>query len=199
VPAGRLDAAIDNFTRETAPKLRAIPGHAGSVLLVEREQSVVLALTYWKDRAALDASETQATGLRAGVADTVNATIEDVQRLEVAVMEREGVPRPGGFVRAIQFALDSTKVDDGVAYFRDTLTPQIRRQKGFRAAICAVDREQGRGVISTVWESLADQDASKDALAQQRKDGLERFGATRVDIQLMEGVYVEFAAAAVTT
>jgi heme-degrading monooxygenase HmoA len=197
VPAGKLDAAVSNFTQETVPKLKAIPGHAGSVLLVERQQSIVLALTYWKDRAALEASETQAAGLRAGVADTVGATIEDVQRLEVVLMEREGAPRPGGFVRTIQFSLDKSRVDDGVSYFRDTLTPQIRQQKGFRAAICAVDREQGRGVISTVWETMAEQEASKTGLEQQRKDGLARFGATNVDIMVLEGAYVEFAATAV--
>src|ERR1700716_593841 len=120
VPAGKLDAAITNFTRDTVPKLKSSPGHAGSVLLVERQQSICLALTYWADHAALDASETQASGLRAGGADTVGATIEDVQRLEVLIMEREGTPQAGRFVRSIQCAMDPQKIDDGVAHFRTT-------------------------------------------------------------------------------
>jgi heme-degrading monooxygenase HmoA len=198
VPAGKLDAAISNFTKETVPKLKSIPGNAGAVLLAERQQSICLALTYWTDRASLDASETQASGLRAGVADTVGATIEDVQRHEIVVMEREGTPQAGKFVRSIQFALDTKRVDEGVTYFNQTVTPQLRRQNGFRAAIVGVDRQQGRGFISTVWETQADEQATKDSLAQLRKDGLERFGASQVTVETLESVYVEFAATAVT-
>jgi hypothetical protein len=198
VPTGKLDAAITNFTQETAPKLKAIPGNTGSVLLVERQQGIVLALTYWKDRAALDASETQATGLRAGVADAVGATIEDVQRLEVLIMERTETPAPGKVVRSIQFSLDPQKVDSATAYFRDTLLPQIQRQHGSAAAIVAVDRDQARGVISTVWNTAADEKASQDSLAAQRKEGLERFGASNVQIMVLEGVYVDLAATAPT-
>ncbi|HZS14848.1 MAG TPA: hypothetical protein VFC09_09640 [Candidatus Dormibacteraeota bacterium] len=198
VPPARIDSAISNFTDETVPKLKSIPGNAGAVLLVERQQGVALALTYWKDRAALDASETQATGLRAGVADTVGATIEDVQRLEVMVMERQGNPEPGKIVRGIQFALDAGKVDKGVAHLRDTVTPELRRQKGFRAVICAVDRQQSRGVVSTVWDTRDDEAATNTSLAQLRKDALDRFGASQVDVQVMESVYVDIQVSALT-
>ncbi|HXA27137.1 MAG TPA: antibiotic biosynthesis monooxygenase [Candidatus Angelobacter sp.] len=199
VPTGRIDAAVSNFTQETSPKLKALPGHVGSVLLVERQQGVVLALTYWQDRAALDASETQASGLRAGVADAVGATIEDVQRLEVMVMERNGTPEPNKFVRSIQFALDPAKIDAGTTYFRDTATPQIRKQQGFRAAILAVGREQGRGVVSTVWNTPADEQASRTSLEQLRKDALDRFGATQVDVQTLESVFVDLPITATTS
>ncbi|HEV7677515.1 MAG TPA: antibiotic biosynthesis monooxygenase [Candidatus Dormibacteraeota bacterium] len=198
VPAGKLDAAIKQFKEETAPRLKSLPGHAGSVLLVERQQSVCLALTYWNDRAALDASETQATGLRAGVAEAVGATIEDVQRLEVLVMERAGTPHAGPYVRAVRFGLDPQRIDDAAAYFRDTVVPQIRKQDGFLAAICAVDRQQGRGIISTVWETQANEQATRTGLDQVRKDALARFGATQPEIETMQSAFVEFAATAVS-
>jgi len=121
-----------------------------------------------------------------------------VQRLEVLLLEREGTPQAGRFVRSIQCGLDPKRVDEGVTYFRDTITPQLRRQSGFRAAIVAVDRQQGRGVITTVWETQADEQATLESLADLRKQGLERFGATNPQIESLESVYVEFAATALT-
>jgi heme-degrading monooxygenase HmoA len=196
VPVGKLDAAITQFTQETVPRLKSIPGNAGAVLLVDRPQSICLALTYWVDKAALDASETQATGLRAGVADSVGATIEDVQRLEVVLMERQGIPEAGVFSRGVRFRFDPGKLDGALAYFRETVVPQIKQQKGFRAVIAAVDRQQGRGVISTVWQTVADRQASDTGLASQRQESLNRFGGTDVQVDNFDTVYVELNQAA---
>jgi heme-degrading monooxygenase HmoA len=193
-----LSALIDEFTRETVPKLKGIPGNVGAVLLVARKEGAALALTYWKDKAALDASETPATALRDDTARKSGATVEDVQRFEIVMMERNGPPQAGYQVRSIQFGADRARLDEGVAYLRDTVTPQLRGIRGFRAAICGINREQGRGFISTVWETLADLQASEAAVAPLRQDTVQRFGVSDMTIEIFESAYVEIATTALT-
>jgi len=43
---GKLDALIDEFKGDIAPKLKAIPGNTGTVLLVDRTGGTATALSY---------------------------------------------------------------------------------------------------------------------------------------------------------
>jgi heme-degrading monooxygenase HmoA len=191
---GSLDKLAEEFKSDTVAKLKGIPGNAGAVLLVNRPAGVGLALTYWRDRAALDASETAATGLRTGVASGSGAVIESVQRAETVIMEREGTPQAGSFVRAIQFSLDAGQVDGGLEYMRSTVLPELRKLDGFRALICNVNRESGLGVVSTVWATRQALQASDAAMAPMRGEALERFGAGNVSVEELESVYVDVSA-----
>jgi heme-degrading monooxygenase HmoA len=189
-----IDALIADFTGNTVDKLKEIPGNAGAVLLVERREGTALALTYWKDRAALDASESAAAGLRSSVAGKSGATVERVQRGEVLLMERTGPPQVGFFVRVVNFSLAADRIDSGVAYTRDSVVPLIRTIDGFRALICGVDREGGTGYISTVWESLDALRASDVKLTDVRREAVRQFGGSEPAIDVLESVYVDIAA-----
>jgi hypothetical protein len=193
----KVGALIDDFTGNTVRKLKEIAGNAGAVLLVNREKGDCVALTYWRDKAALDASESAATGLRGNVAQNVGASIEEVQRYEVALMERTATPEPGHFVRVVRFSGDAARIDEGLTFLRGTVLPQLKALSGFRAVICGVDRANGLGNISTVWNTMADLKASDTQIAQVRQDALGRFGARDVTIDVYEGVYVEIAATAI--
>jgi heme-degrading monooxygenase HmoA len=191
---GGLDALIDEFTGDIAPKLKAIPGNAGTVLLVDRKQGRATALSYWKDRAAMDGSETAATGLRSQATTATGAAIEGVQRGEILIMESTAPPEAGRFVRAIQFSADTGQIDAGVAYMRSTVLPGLKAAAGFRALICAANRDSGLGAVSTVWETEADREASNSALSDLRQEAMARFGAANAAIESYESVHVDIEA-----
>jgi heme-degrading monooxygenase HmoA len=188
---GGLDALIDEFTGDIAAKLRSIPGNTGTVLLVDRRQGRATALSYWKDRAAMDASETAATGLRSQASSSTGATVEGVQRGEILIMESTAPPAAGRFVRAIQFSADPGQVDAGIAHMRSTVLPALKAVNGFRALICGADRDGGQGFVTTVWETEADRDASLISQAALRQDAIARFGAANVVIEAYESVHVD--------
>lgn len=190
---GNIDALITQFTGDIAPKLKEIQGNTGAVLLVDRANGVGLALTYWRDRAALDASEAAATGLRTSAADTTGATVEDVQRGEILLMERNGAPQPGSFVRSVQFSADPSKIDAGVAYFRSNVLPAIKAADGLLAVICGADRDTGRAFVSTVWTTAEAREASMSGLAAARQDAVQRFGAGDATVENFESVYVDMS------
>jgi heme-degrading monooxygenase HmoA len=192
----RVGALIDDFTKNTVPKLKQIDGNVGNVLLVNREAGDCVALTYWRDRSAMDASEAPASGLRTSVATNTGATVEEVARYEMALMERTAPPQAGHYARSVRFTGDAARIDEGVSYLRTSVVPQFKQINGFRAVICGVDRQAGRGIVTTVWESLADLRASESTLKPVRDDVMGRFGARDVTVDIYESVYVEIAATA---
>jgi heme-degrading monooxygenase HmoA len=191
---GGLDALIEEFTGDIAPKLRALPGNTGTVLTVDRKEGTATALSYWKDQAAMDGSETAATGLRTQASSSTGATVEGVQRGEVLLMEATAPPAAGRSVRSIQFSADPARIDAGLTHLRSTVLPALKTAEGFRALICAANRESGMGVVTTVWETEADRQASNTALADLRQDALDHFGASNVVIENNESVHVDIEA-----
>lgn len=194
----KVPSLIDEFTRNTVPKLKELNGNAGAVLLVNRDKGDCLALSYWRDKSALDGSESAATGLRSTVAANIGATVTEVSRYEILIMERAAPPEPNHFVRTVRFSGDAGRIDEGVTYLRSTVIPQLKQVSGFRALICGADRSNGAGIVTTVWNTMADLTNSDAQVAQIRADAVSRFGARDVTIDLYEAPYVEIAATALT-
>jgi quinol monooxygenase YgiN len=186
-----LGTLIDEFITVTAPKVKAIDGNVGAVLAVNREEGRATALTYWRDRAALDASETAATGLRTATAAKGDATVESVERLEQVLIERVAPSEVGHFIRANRFRADPARADEGIENLRQQTIPTLRTVSGFRAVVCGIDRESGRAVISTTWDSLDALRASEAAVSSARQETMDHFGATDLSIQILESVYLE--------
>ncbi len=191
---GTIQGLIDDFINNTVPKVKAIPGNVGAVLLVDRQQGKCLALTYWKDRAALDGSETAGTGLRTAVATQSGATIEGVQRAETVLMERVGQPQAGVYSRTTQFTAPADRMDAGVAHLRSTVLPKLKGITGFRALICSLNRETGTGVVASVWESLDALKASDAQVAPTREEAIKTFGGSNVSVEIYESAYVDVQA-----
>ena len=85
--ADQAEAGISNFRDNVVPFTRQ-GGGKGALLLLDRENGKVIAITLWESEAALHASEEQANQLRAQAAETTGAfQAPSVERYEVAVFE----------------------------------------------------------------------------------------------------------------
>src|SRR5579884_1047065 len=74
------------------------------------------------------------------------------------------------FVRIVSFS-PATDIDAGVRYVRDEVTPVLRAQHGFRGVTVSADRAQAHFAVVTLWDSVADRDASESTLAKHRDEG----------------------------
>jgi heme-degrading monooxygenase HmoA len=83
-PEERLDDAVDAF-RTASEGLRALQGNVGGYLLVDRDNSTALTVTFWENRQAMEASEVGASRLRSVAINAVEGEVEAVDRCEVAV------------------------------------------------------------------------------------------------------------------
>lgn len=67
-------------------------------------------------------------------------------------------------------------VDAAVRYLEETAAPVVSQQKGARQLAASGDRSRGIVSIVSVFESLADLEASDSAIAKVRAEGLKQFG-----------------------
>jgi heme-degrading monooxygenase HmoA len=76
--------AVEAF-REAASQLASLDGLQGGYVLTDEEEGVVMTITLWESRAAMDASEVRAARLRQDAAKQADGAVTSVQCLEVAV------------------------------------------------------------------------------------------------------------------
>jgi heme-degrading monooxygenase HmoA len=166
-------------------------GYRGTALLVNRTTGGAAAITYWETAGAMLASEETASQARATTQSSVNALrITEIDRLEMVIEERLVPPQPGGFLRVNDTRADPTKLDAAVAALRDVL-PVLKAQPGLRAVIVGVNRETGRIIASSAWNSAAERDASDAAIAPQREKVRQSANAESVKVELYESVLLE--------
>jgi heme-degrading monooxygenase HmoA len=84
IPGDRLDEAATAFAA-AAEQLREIDGNTGGYLLVDRDNETATTVTFWENRVALEASEVQASRLRAEAIGGVEGEVLAVDRCEVAL------------------------------------------------------------------------------------------------------------------
>jgi heme-degrading monooxygenase HmoA len=77
-----MDDAIKAF-REAVTEIEGISGLKGGSVLVDPEDGVVMSMTFWDSRAAMEDSEVKAAGLRQQAAKEVDGSVVSVHCLDV--------------------------------------------------------------------------------------------------------------------
>jgi heme-degrading monooxygenase HmoA len=84
VEPDRMDEAIEAF-REAAAQLETIAGLMGGYVLSDSDDGVIMTMTFWENRSAMDNSEVKAAGLRQQAAKSVDGTVVSVHCLDVPI------------------------------------------------------------------------------------------------------------------
>jgi heme-degrading monooxygenase HmoA len=82
VDPARTREAVEAF-RDAAGQLAELPGLTAAYVLADDEDGVVMTMTFWANRAAMDNSEVKASGLRHEAAKSVDGEVVSVHCLEV--------------------------------------------------------------------------------------------------------------------
>jgi heme-degrading monooxygenase HmoA len=70
------------------------------------------------------------------------------------------------------------RIDELVSHMQQVSVPQAKAQPGFQAFLVSANRETGQVGVASIWDSEAAREASNTALGDERRQSLERFGAT---------------------
>ncbi len=81
----KIDEGLDHARESILPRVQEIDGFEGVYYLVDRESGKALTITLWESEEAMRASEEAADQLRSESADATAATVESVERYEVAI------------------------------------------------------------------------------------------------------------------
>jgi heme-degrading monooxygenase HmoA len=83
-PEDRYDEAVEAF-RTASAQLDDLEGNVGGYLLVDRDSSTAMTVTFWESRGAMEASEVAASRLRSQAINAVEGEVQTVDRCEVAL------------------------------------------------------------------------------------------------------------------
>lgn len=88
------------------------------------------------------------------------------------------------------------QIEEGTEYIRQTILPAARRIEGFRGVLNLADREGGKGLTITLWETEEAMRASEEAADRLRGEAAEALGARIVGVERYEVTISEVPAAA---
>jgi heme-degrading monooxygenase HmoA len=193
-----LERAIKTFDHASVP-LRRLPGCAAVALMADRTAGEGMAFSYWESETAMKASEDTAADARAVITAEHNIDVIDVERYEVALLERQQPLKEGSYARLISSRGDPDRMDQLGRGMRERTLPIVRRQKGYRSILGAINRRNGRVLAGSCWETAADRDASDPGLASMRLEVMQAVGASSaMKIETFEVVFADIRVAAGT-
>ena len=90
------------------------------------------------------------------------------------------------FARVSTFQGQPDQTAEGIKVAREQILPAARLQDGFRGIYLLFDRESGRLLSITLWETEEDMKASEDAALRARTESAEAAGEVIVGVERYE-------------
>jgi heme-degrading monooxygenase HmoA len=78
----RMNEAVEAF-RAAVTELEGLEGLAGGTVLADPGDGIIISMTIWTTRTAMESSEVKAAGLRHQAVDQVDGTVVSVHSLDV--------------------------------------------------------------------------------------------------------------------
>jgi quinol monooxygenase YgiN len=177
-----IDAGIAHVRDEVGPALAELDGYVGLSMMVDRESGMCIATSAWRDEAAMQASKSQVQVVRNRAAEIFGGS-PVVEEWEIAVMHRGHSTHDGACVRSAWLQTDVNHLDQAIEVFRTFALPQIEAMEGFCSASFMVDRNTGRTVSSSCFDSRRAMDSSRDMANRVRADGSRQANARVLEVR----------------
>jgi quinol monooxygenase YgiN len=182
-----IDDGLQLLQDEVFPTVSAMDGCVGMSMLVDRQSGRCVTTTAWSSREAMQASAPAVRPLRDRAERALGSTSgRYVHQWEAAVVHRDHPTPDGACARLTWLSGDPGRVDDAVDMYRMVVLPQVQEMDGFCSASLMVDRETGRMVSTTAFDSRAAVEASSAAAGDIRERVTRELGATVDAIDEME-------------
>ena len=89
------------------------------------------------------------------------------------------------YARVSRYQASPQQVDQGIQVFQQT-SPQIRQMQGFKKAYLLVDRQSGKAITVSLWESEEAMRQSEAATHQLRTQGAQAMGGSVSEVEFYE-------------
>jgi hypothetical protein len=90
------------------------------------------------------------------------------------------------YARSSTIQADRSKVEDGIRHVRDQVFPAVTAIDGCAGMSLLIDRESGRCIATSAWESEAAMGASAEQVNPLRDEAAERLGADTSEVATWE-------------
>ncbi|MCW2677075.1 MAG: hypothetical protein JWR70_2115 [Modestobacter sp.] len=180
-----IDDGVAYMRDESLPTLQEIDGFVGLSMLAERDTGRCIITTAWAGEEAMNASADRVRPLRERVAEKLNGQAE-IQGWEIAVLHREHPSGDGAAARVTWVRTAPDRMDQLLDGYRATLMPRYQELPGFCSLSMLVDRQSGRGVGVTTFESRDALDRSREQTRSLREEFTPTVGAEVLEVAEMD-------------
>jgi len=90
------------------------------------------------------------------------------------------------YARTTTIMADPMRMDDGIADVRNNVMPAVGEMEGYTGLSMLCDRESGRCIVTTGWETEEAMAASRDRVMAMRQRAAEQFGSGDTQVQEWE-------------
>jgi heme-degrading monooxygenase HmoA len=90
------------------------------------------------------------------------------------------------YARTTTITADPKRMHEGIADVRDNVMPAVAEMDGYTGLSMLVDRDSGRCIVTTGWESEEAVAASREKVLEMRKRAADRFGTRDTEVQEWE-------------
>jgi quinol monooxygenase YgiN len=180
-----LDEAITYLRDRVMPAIQSLDGCVGLSMLCDRDSGRCIATTAWESEEAMHNSEGPIHAMRDRFADLLGGRPE-VQEWEIAVLHRAHTAPEGACSRVIWSRGDPADVERAMDTFRMAMLPRIEELPGFCSVSMLVDRENGRSVTATAYESRDAMNRASDTARSMREDFTGQMGGEITEVAEFE-------------
>ena len=90
------------------------------------------------------------------------------------------------FARVSTYLGDPAQIDQGLNYARENILPRVKQVDGFEGVYYLVDRQSGKALTITLWESEEALHASEEEANRLRSESAESASATIANVERYE-------------
>ena len=174
----------------TARKVLPREGCVGLTIFVNRDGGDGVAMSYWHTTEALQASEAT-EGLLRHPPSQPDSPIDDIDQIEFFLQEGVVPPWTGTWLRLNDLRGSPARVDVLVDVFRERILPVAKAQPGFHALILGGNRQSGRILAFSIWDTAAAREASDPPFQAPRTEVRQLAGFEGVKVGLYESAITE--------
>lgn len=189
--AENIDEGVQFVRDEAVPVLRQQHGYRGVAVSVNRSEGVLGVVTRWDTEADREASESALAKTREDGRRVMGGTLS-VELFEEAVWDVAEPPVAGSSVLCLRrISMEPARIDANLEFFRTVAVPELRATPGFQAVRNMINRQDGAGMVGTVWADDAAMEAGEAAGAVRRQRATEERGVIFGDVGTREIPFVE--------
>ena len=175
-----IDAGIALVRDEAMPALQDMEGCIGVSLLVDRQSGRCIVTSAWETVEAMRGSAERIAPLRERAAEMMVGTAS-TEEWEIAALHREHPAPEGAGVRVTWVQVPQGQMDQGIEFYKASVLSQLGDLEGFCSASLLVDRDSGRGVSSTTFDSLEAMERNRDQATALKNSSIREAGVTELD------------------
>ena len=178
---------VDELTsraRDSSTQWReALPDAQGHLMLIDRERGRALGITFFGTEAQIREAEPVFERMGDDVPEETRGKRVGVPAYEVVIAEAgEGAQA----ARVSTLEGDASRFDEATKQSTENVLPRARETAGWKGIYSLADRDSGRLLLITLWDSPESMKGSEEQANQLRSESAEAGGATIAGVDRYE-------------